>query len=313
MFSGRVWTHALVSLALTTLVNVLATNVPPRVLGDDYARLYAEGGDNIWTPLMPLALYWCSYALLSLVCLFLTVIYQFASLVLHALLFRALSAACCCCCACCVSQWPFAARLVVKLTHVAFSLLVATLGVSTLAHVSLFYAGILCLAINNPLYSQQQQQQQRHRMQRQPTRLLLGYLLLILNIAPLITWIKSLGAGNVHIQSLAELSHDNGTQIALACIALDLVYFLKDQQTVTSSRTSRRLFRAIRGRVLSKLVLANALLTILFATLSLYRLGSFVLAHLALMALHEDGDGDDDDDDRYGGDAGDGGRKPKDE
>lgn len=108
------------------------------------------------------------------------------------------------------------------------------------------------------------------------TRLLMVYFLLTLNIPSVIIWSKSLKSNE--IKPLYTMMPDSGFEVALLSIVLHVFKCLK--------KSFKLMIFDMGSEVLACLVLVNSVLTILYASVSLYRLQYFILVHLLIMSFN---------------------------
>ncbi len=108
-------------------------------LGDDYGFLRKE---KTYQVLASFILYWFAYAIISIACMFLSIILNVLSFIMHRVIFRLA---------------PFISSNEIFQRIVAFLHLLITLGCSyfafALTHCSLFYGEIVRLASINPIYT----------------------------------------------------------------------------------------------------------------------------------------------------------------
>ena len=105
---------------------------------------------------------------------------------------------------------------------------------------------------------------------------------LVLNLPSVIVWVKSVDVkANINeIQPLHALKGDNGITVAAINTILFLVHYLK-----RNSEYLKKNILNVSSSVLSKLIMLNCILTVLYSTVSLFRLQYFILIHLCLMCL----------------------------
>ena len=104
----------------------------------------------------------------------------------------------------------------------------------------------------------------------------------MLNLPSIIVWVKSVdvNANISEIQPLHVLKGDNGITVAVINTILFVVHYLKRN----SEYLNKNVFNVSRS-VLSKLIMLNCVLTVLYSSVSLFRLQYFILMHLFLMCL----------------------------
>ena len=146
--------------------------------------------------------------------------------------------------------------------HLAFTI-AGGIYSSALANVCIFYGEIIKLAYFNNNNSSIKQ-----------TRLLLVYLLLVLNLPSVIVWSKSFVSNE--IKPMFELKGDNG--LLVACLNVTL-YFINHFKLLNPLNIIHRF-------LLARLIMFNCLLTIIYSCVNLYRLQYFILVHLFLMSFY---------------------------
>lgn len=154
---------------------------------------------------------------------------------------------------------------------------------SSLAHCSLFYAMVIRLALNNPNYNERMHMFDHLRYLNMQTRYFFHYVLLMLNLPGLIVWVKSLSASGSNVGELVPLRFmmgDSGTFVAGVALGVYVIY------SVTEASYSIKVnYFSLNSIFLALLVAINSVLTVLYATVSIYRLQYFVIVHLFLMCF----------------------------
>lgn len=214
-------------------------------------------------PLAGFILYWTAFAIISLATLFLSAILNVLSFVLQRVILRFLS------------------FLDAELFHKFFALvhLLASICMglysSTLIHCGLFYGEMLKLAAKNPVYSSKGKSSYIQFCVDQ-TRLLLVYLLLVLNIPSVIVWAKSLESQR--LVPFYTIMPDCGATVAATSVVLHQLRYFKQLFKITVFD--------LRPDFLAGCILINSCLTVLYSSVNLYRLQYFILVHLLLMTFH---------------------------
>lgn len=263
--------HMMHSLVINILVYVfhsdpiaqLVNTIDPHrsfLIVNDFELMKSEG---IFHPCMGFLLYWCAYGLVSLSSYFLSILFNVLSGILN-MLFRVFSL--------------FRNEIVQKLLGLCHLLITIVMGLfsSALAHCSLFYGELMRLASDNPVYSLKSQNRD---FSMEQSRLMMTYFLLVLNIPSVIVWTKSLIGSDV--KPLYAIMPDCGVQVAVLSVILHQLRYFK------------RIFKVrmldIADQCLAVCVLVNSFVTVLYASVSMYRLQYFILLHLFLMNFRKDG------------------------
>ena len=231
------------------------------LIQNDFEQLNNE---SIWFTFLPFVLYWCAYCILSTACFFLSLIFGLYSFILHEVVFK---------------LFKFLQNQNVQYVLFVFNVIITIVSgffASTLAYVNIFYANIMRLCVNNPAY---QSKSFYKIFTLEQTRVLLIYLLLVLHLSPLLVWIKSLNSNE--IKPLNYISQDNGYYIAAVHLVIHIIYYVKDKISFLGDK----LFH-LNNNFLANLVILNSILTILYASVNIYRLQYFILLHLGLMIFN---------------------------
>jgi hypothetical protein len=231
------------------------------MIRNDFEQLNNE---NIWFSFLPFVLYWSAYSILSTACFFLSLIFSLYSFFLHELFFN---------------LFKFLRKQNVQYVLFGLNVIITVVSgyfASTLAYVNIFYANIMRLCTNNPAY---QAKTSYRKFTLEQTRLILTYLLLILHLSPMLVWIKSLNSNE--IRPLNYISQDNGYYMAVWHLVIHIIYYLKDK--IPFLRDNLLYFN---NNFLANLIMFNSILTILYASVNMYRLEYFVLVHLSIMIFN---------------------------
>ena len=168
-------------------------------------------------------------------------------------------------------------RNIVVQKFIGFVHLIGTISMgfyaSALTHCGLFYGEIIRLASENPVYSFKRSNVQFCLEQ---SRLLMIYLLLILNIPSVIVWTKSLRSNE--LVPFFRIMPDCGFNVAITSVVLHQIRFFKNHFNIKVFNVS--------SDFLGFCVLINSFVTVLYATVSLYRVQYFILVHLFLMTFN---------------------------
>ncbi len=225
---------------------------------NDFELLKIEG---TFHPLAGFLLYWSAFSIISVASVFLSAILNFLSVFLQRAVLKFFV----------FFEGAFFQKFL-ALVHLIVSI---TMGLysSTLTHCGLFYGEMIKLAAKNPIYTTKSTHIQFCIDQ---TRLLLVYLLLVLNIPSVIVWAKSLQSNQ--LAPFYTIMPDSGVNVAAMSIILHQMRYFKHLFKVT--------FFDLRSDILAGLVLINSILTILYSSVNIYRLQYFILVHLFLMTFH---------------------------
>ena len=109
------------------------------------------------------------------------------------------------------------------------------------------------------------------------TRLILVYIMLILNLPSLLVWAKSLESADT--ENLFAPYNPFGIGIACASTLVYLIYYLKSKFSL-----AEKMF-GMSNSLVARLVMLNCLLTVFFSAVSIYRLQYFILVHLMLTSF----------------------------
>jgi hypothetical protein len=251
------FSHLIFSILIGLIVFLLQTNVFNDLIVsmriyiplNDFQQLEMEGISN---NLLPFFLYWTAYGIVSIATAFLSLVIKLLSLLIRNIILRIFS----------FLNNRFIQLLLIFL-HLAFTI-VGGIYSSALANVCIFYGEIIKLAYFNSNNSSIKQ-----------TRLLLVYLLLVLNLPSVIVWSKSFASNE--IKPMFELKGDNG--LLVACLNVTL-YFINHFKLLNP------LLNIINRFILARLIMFNCLLTIIYSCVNLYRLQYFILVHLFLMSFY---------------------------
>lgn len=242
--------HHLAFSSIVTLIIYMSNSVQ---IQTDFSLLDQE---RIYFLLVPFMLYWSAYSLLVISSIFVSVIFKLISSIINKIN---------------IFQSSVFAQVLMEIFHVIFSIVICVFS-STLAHCSIFYAEVIRSASNSKSLD-------GLKFLRAQTRLFLLYLILVLNIPSLIVWTRTIGNGE--IKPLFSIIGDCGFTTAAMSILILLMYRFKFRFAVLSLKGL-----SLDKNTLSVLVLVNSIVTVLYATVSLYRLQYFILIHLFLMCLN---------------------------
>ena len=247
------------SLALCVLT-WLASMIDSNLLENDFIRLKKE---NIFHPMLSLSLYWSAFAIISVATCFLSLLFCAFSFLLNRLVLKIFT----------FIKIPILQKCFMFL-HLLFAIICGVIS-SSLGQATLFYGELVRLCLGNPAYEASVSHDTWIEFFSEQIRMLLVYLLLVLNLPSLIVWTKSLNSNEV--KPLFELKGDAHLIGFFLLLILHLFQIMR----------RNLIFFVIKNEYLSILVLGNCVLTGLYSTLSLHRLSYFVLAHLALMSLRK--------------------------
>lgn len=266
MFNYSFGNHVKFSVLLTGLCYLVS------FAGTDYQQLTSE---RIYFGLLPFVLYWFAYGVLNVVCLVQTSLNLILSYAINKIVLKCVpilaSGA--------FSKFLFVAHVIITCVMGFFS--------STLGLCSLFYAIVINLARHNPLHSSNNKQKLDYSsFVAMQTRELLVYCLLILNLPGLIVWIKStlINDAGVHhqIRPMQYIMGDTGLPVAYASIVIYVAYYVN----ANLGNLLNEKYFSVNRKLLSFFIVVNALFSVFFSTINLYRLQYFICLHLILMFFY---------------------------
>jgi hypothetical protein len=263
----------LVYLSQSNAITTLIESVDPNrscFMKTDYDQLNSE---DILFPLLPMVLFWCAYALLSLASFFLSILVFFVSFFIQKVLFKLFNF---------IETNLFSVFL---LTAYFLLDIIALYYVSTLAFCFTFYAELIRVAAVNPNFSASVNEQNAPASNKssfyslRQSRLLFYFILMVLNLIELLVWTKSMQSTQL-IQPLRDIIADCGVKFAIANLTIGFIFILKSKSSFLNN------FMSLPINLLRKAILINAILAIFYATSHLYRLQYFILIHLFLLTLY---------------------------
>jgi hypothetical protein len=244
-----------------TLLGVLCTRIAK--FQTDFDMLMDNG---IWTDCLVPILYAISYGILSFATFIFSIIFFLLGIFLNRL-----------------------ANFVYNLRHFLFSvyfaiILCSGLFASAFVQCLVFYGELINLACDYmPQCSNKHNTavtQSKYRYAGGFVRLFLLYLLIVINMPALLVWIKSV---EIHgFKPSVQIIHDPCLTIAVLSSVIYLMGYLKRNLVVVKS-----LFR-FEHAFLTKLILANAFISVMYSCFSLHRLPYFILTHLFLMLFADE-------------------------
>ena len=267
--------HLLFSVLLTFISIVLNSGIVKNVftqakisfISNDFILLEKE---SIWIPFLPFLFYWTAYAILSTASFFISLIYFVYSFILHRIILNIFGF--------------LKSGLVQNLLSVLHLIITicASVFVSSFAHCGIFYAELIRLAANNPRFTENAEKNAKNahihlRAAKSQTKMMLFYLVLVLNLPSILVWSKSVESQDV--KPLNAISYDSGYLVAIIALIIYVIYVLKDKLNFLN-----QLF-TLNSSLLSVLVWLNCLATVFYSSVNIYRLQYFILIHLFLMVF----------------------------
>jgi hypothetical protein len=260
------FSHLKYSLFITLGVFIFQTDFVRKFLANNSLVLQTDfeilNNHSIWLTFVPFLLYWNAYALLSAATFFLSFLFITFSFIIDKVL--------------CLTflKWNISQKLlsILHLTCTGF----ICFSSPSLAYCSIFYAEMIRLSVKNPKYSESKLSLSMYWLCQ--SRLVLFYLILVLNLPSLIVWAKSLESPVV----TSFYAHYNPLAITVACVTtfIYFMFYLKD-----SFILFERIFSLNNG-ILARLITINCCMTLFYSTVSVYRLQYFILIHLFLTLLN---------------------------